>query len=260
VKGKKMQEILQEMPDGALALTEIGALGALFEPSTSSETKLVGAEERLIRELVLVLEKQLLAGLSCSSVSEFVVVRTRVFPRYVRALRALSDTVGNLASEDDVAIRAAEASAQIASDLEKQRGTRFVDALVEQAVFALWTTGKMRSLGRQLNAFRGPCNRKADADLAEDFRVMSLWAQFHLDSVIAAVKFDQSIPSEIQHELCKGMRAMVNAYAIMKEAMALRVPRPDALPVAALPWDEEDERLLASSMRDINGISSASDR
>lgn len=255
-----MQETLQEMPNGALTLTEIGALGALFEPSTSGETKLVGSEERLIRELVLVLDKQLLAGLKCSSLSEFVTVRTRVWPRYVRALRALSDTVDNLASEDDVVSRAAEASTQIASDLEKQRGSRFVDALVEQAVFALWTTGKMRSLGRQIDAFKGPCNRKADADLAADFRMMSLWAQFHLDSVIAAVKFDQAIPNEIQQELCRGMRAMVNAYAIMKEAMALRIPRPDAVSPSDLPWDEEDERLLASSMRDINGISSAGDR
>jgi hypothetical protein len=254
-----MQETLQEMSNGVLTLSEIGALGALFEPSLTGETKLVGSEERLIRELVLGVDKQLLAVLSCSSLAEFSLARTRVWPRYVRALVALSNTVGNLASEDEVALRTVEASAQIASDLEKQRGSRFIDALVDQAVFALWTTGKMRSVGRRIEAFKGPYDRKADATLADNFRWTSLWAQFHLDSIIAAVKFDMTVQNEIQPELCRGLRAMVNAYAIMKEAMALRVPRPVATSLADLPWDDEDETLLASSMRDINGISSTND-
>jgi hypothetical protein len=67
------------------------------------------------------------------------------------------------------------------------------------------------------------------------------------------MKFDRPIPEEIREAVCDGLRAAVNAFVIMKEALRLRLPHIEELPlVANLPWDDEDEGLLASSMKDRN--------
>jgi hypothetical protein len=40
----------------------------------------------------------------------------------------------------------------------------------------------------------------------------------------------------------------------MREALSLRTPEEETTPLE-LPWDDEDETLLAASMRDINAFS-----
>lgn len=254
-----MQEALLEMPSGLCPPFEAGALGALFEPSSTRETKLISSEVSLIGTLLSQLDRQLLEGLGSRTAKEFMLVRNKMLPRYVRALRALSDTMSNLVSPAEIEQRSKEALVAISSDLEKQRGARFTDQLVEQALFTMWTLGKNRELGRQICAEAEPIDKKADAALALDYQVHSRWAQFHLDSVVAAMKFRKDVPSEIQEALCDGMRAMVNAHVIIKEALSLRRSQAEAPAIANLPWDEEDERLLASSMRAINVIADASD-
>jgi hypothetical protein len=257
-----MQTALLEMPKGACVSLELGTLGALFEPSPDAEINLVSSEERLIKELISVLEKQLLAVLDTRSTEEFAKVREEVWPKYIRALRALSDTMSNLASAEDFERRTELVDAVITADLEKQRNSRFGNSLVNQATFTLWTLGKIRSLGRKMFAAGNPRDKKADEKLHSEYQVNSLWAQFHLDSVLVAMKFRKSLPEEIQLVICEGLRAAVNAYAVMKDALALRTHPAlvdSAAPAAILPWDEEDDQLLAASMKDINADLSDSD-
>jgi hypothetical protein len=257
-KAFDMQEALLDMTSGICAPFEIGALGVLFEPSSTVETNLVSSDEVLIRKLISVLDRQLLAALECRSVAEFNDVRSKVWPRYIRALRALSDTLSNLESDEEMEIRSATVIKLATSDLEKQRGARFKDKLVDQALFTLWTLSKARMLVQQICAAPRPKDKKADTSLNSDYHTNALWAQFHMDCVFAAIKFRRSVSEDIQTELCEGLRAVVNAYVILKEALSLRVPRSESTSIANLPWDEEDERLLASSMRDINATINAS--
>lgn len=254
-----MQEALLEMPNEFCNSFEVGALGALFEPSMTRETTLISYEESLIVRLVSVLDRQLLAALECRTAAEFKLVREKAWPRYIRALRALSDTVSNLESDTEIELRGHEALSLISRDLEKQRGSRFGDKLVDQAVFTMWTLGKIRTLARQICSAGKPRDLRADKALASDYHAHSLWAQFHMDCVVAAMKFRKDIPAEIQEVLCDGLRALVNAYVIMKAGLDLRTKETSPLLSANLPWDEEDERLLASSMREIHATSDASD-
>ncbi len=242
------------MPRGVSAPCEIGTLGAFFDPS-SAPTSTMLSDVNLIRELVNVLDKQLLETLCARTAQEFVDVRDKVWPKYIRALRALQDTVSNVISEREIDRVSKAAIIRVDADLEKQRESRFGDALTEQAVFTLWTLGKIRSLGKELqDAGDAPADKKqVDKDLVADFCVNSLWAQFHLDILIAAMKFDRPAPEEIRETVCDGLRAAVNAYVIMKEALRLRLPQMEELPFTSnLPWDEEDDSLLASSMKDLN--------
>jgi hypothetical protein len=251
-----MEMALLAMPNGVCAPFEIGTLGALYEPAEIATESLIHSDERLIRNLISVLDKQLLSALDTRSPDEFAAVREKVLSRYIRALRAVTDTMSNLASQAEIEQLYESAMTVLATDIEKQRGKRFGDALTDQALFTLWTMGKIRALGREIEAVGKPSDRKADRQLHMEYQVASLWAQFHLDCVLAAIKFKKDFSEAIQASLCDGLRATVNTYAIMKEALALRLPnRLESAPADGLPWDEEDEKLLASSMRDINAFS-----
>lgn len=252
-------EAILDIPQQGVAPFVIGTVGAIFEPAMAIETKLISSDERLIRELLSMLERQLLALLASRSASEFVKVREEVWPKYVRSLRALSDTMSNLVPESELEVLSAEAVTELTSDLEKQRGVRFVNLLTDQAVFTLWTLGKIRSLGRKIHAAGKPPaeSRGADLVLNKEYRLCSLWAQLHLDAAFAAMKFEITVPEDVQDTICDGLRSAVNAYSIMKEALALRTPSAGVSLGVALPWDEEDDDLLASSMRDRNAFAAS---
>jgi hypothetical protein len=253
-------ELILDIPQQGVAPFVVGTVGALFEPSIVVETDLIRSDERLIRELLSMLDKQLLAVLGSRSVDEFVKQRQEVWPKYVRALRALSDTTGNLIPESEFEVLSGEATVVLAADLEKRRGVRFGNALTDQAIFTLWTLGKIRSLGRKIEAAGKPPaeNQGADLVLIREYRMASLWAQFHLDIVFAALKFEKTIPKDVQEVVHDGLRTTVNAYAIMREALSLRVVA-EEVPPANLPWDKEDEELLAASMRGMNAFSDSDD-
>jgi hypothetical protein len=245
---------LLDIPQPGCAPFVIGTLGAAFEAPLDVECNLTRSDERLIKELGSMLDKQLLAALDSRSASEFAKVRADIWPKYIRALRALSDTMRNVASEHDIDRLSRVAMAEFKTDLEKQRGSRFGNALTDQAIFTLWTLEKIRLLSFKLTGKPAPEQRGTDLQLNKEYRLCSLWAQFHMDVTVAAMNFDKAVPDDVQDSICDGLRSVVNAYAIMKEALELRRPRAEEPATAAvLPWDEEDEQLLATSMQDING-------
>jgi hypothetical protein len=238
--------------------SEIGTLGAFYKPSEAAEKKLVRSDERLIQELSNVLDRQLIAAVNARSKEEFESVRQNVIPRYARALRAIQDTVMNLITPDMLQALLSFAVTELAEDLEKQRESRFGEKLTEQALFSLWMVPKIADLAQRIVVAGEvpPDKRAEDLKLLNEYHSSSLWMQFHLDVLFESVKFDRPICEPIRETICDGLRASVNAYVIMKDALSLRQPRmEDAAPAPPLPWDEEDEQLLAQSMRDRNAHS-----
>lgn len=251
-----MHQELLEVPKGLCSSFEISSPGALFEPM--ADTSLARSDEKLITKLISVLDNQLLLPLEGRSLDEFRERRRSVFPRYIRALRALSDTTHNLVSDAEIERVAVHAIQHLGADLERQRGGRFGDKLVDQALFTLWTFGRMRGVSRKLAEAGKPKHFKADYERYLDCQYSSFTAQFHMDSIVAAMKFKKDIKGDIQAEICEGLRAVVNAYALMRSALDDRLTVVEE-PSENLPWDEEDERLLAASMRDINVIARQGD-
>jgi hypothetical protein len=238
---------------------DISPVGTLFKRSDVVDANLIRSDERLIRELASMLDTQLLAALESRTASEFAQAREKIWPKYVRSIRALSDTVSNLMSEDQIAIITEAANAQFKEDLEKQRGLRFGEALIDQMMFTLWAMNKIRSMGQKIHDAGEPSDKDADLRLNRDYQVYLLWTQFHMDVIAAAMEFRKSVPEDVQRTIRDGLRASVNVYAIMKDALRLRRPELQASLETPMPWDEEDDELLASSMRDVNAFSDSDD-
>jgi hypothetical protein len=250
--------ILEAMKRVCAPPSEIGTLGAFYKTSEAAENKLVRSDERMIQELSNMLDRQLIAAVDARSKEEFESVRKNVILRYARALRAIQDTVMNLITPDMLDALFSFAVAELGEDLEKQRESRFGEKLTEQALFSLSMVPKIADLARQImSAGEVPPDKRAeDLKLLNEYHLSSLWMQFHLDVLFEAMKFDRPIVEPIRETICDGLRASVNAYVIMKDALSLRQPRTeDAAPAPVLPWDDEDEQLLAESMRDRNAHS-----
>jgi hypothetical protein len=233
----------------------VGTLGAAFEPRiVDIQFPLSHPDERLFEGLVGQIDRQIAAVIDSRSVEEFDKRRDIAWPKYVRALRALSDTIRNFVPDEEYVAVSDKAFDEFQQDLEKVRGKSMTDALINQAQFTLWTLRRLRALGQAIDgAGSAPENRGADYRLNKDYRLFSLWSQFHMDVTLTAMHTNKEIPAQVQDVICDGLRAAVNAYAIGEEALALRTPvqTPQSEQVPYV-WDEEDEELLASSMRDLD--------
>lgn len=254
-----MQAALRDIPKPVCPHFDISNIGAFIEQPNCVQTELVRSDEELLRGLKSVLENQLLAILEARSALEFINVRNTVWPKYIKARRAFMDTFSNLAPESTIETIAKECASGISEDIQKQRGIRFGDALTDQAVFSLWTFRKISELAKAVNSAGTPSDKEADRKLHAEYDLCSMWGMLHLDLVTIAMKFKKTIPEDIQESICEGLRIIVNVYAILKDAMALRAPQAEAPLATALPWDDEDEKLLALSMKDINAADFAGD-
>jgi hypothetical protein len=167
----------------------------------------------------------------------------------------LSDTIRNFVPDEDFQAAADKAIDNFLEDFEKARGQSMTDTLISQAQFTLWTLRRLRALGHAIDAAGAApeADRGADSRMNKDYRLFSLWSQFHMDVTLTALYTKKDIPVPVQSSICDGLRSAVNAYAIGEEALALRSPvqtsEPDDVPYV---WDEEDEELLSSSMRDLD--------
>jgi hypothetical protein len=250
-ESKDMQVALRDIPKPVCPHFGISNVGAFLEQQNCVQTELVRSDEELLRGLASVLETQLLAILEARSTLEFIKARDAAWPKYYKARRAFVDTLSNLAPESTIETIAKECAAGMSEDIQKQRG-RFGDKLTEQAVFSLWTIRKVNELAKAVNNAGEPTDLEADYKLQSEYDLCCMWGTFHLDLVAIAMKFKKTIPDDIQESLCEGLRIIVNSYAILKDAMALRAAQAEAPLAQVLPWDEEDEKLLALSMKDIN--------
>lgn len=252
---------LEMMPTRVAPPFEVVGIGPLGADNAASDEVCVvrrAKDADLIRSLMSVLDMQLVNVLGSRSSAEFVEARKGTWFSYVRARRALSDTMANLISASELEMLSSSALIRIDADVDGSREPLLGDAVAEQMKFSMWIIGKMRALGNEISKAESP-KKTGDCDLDlklnEEFLLYSTWAQFHYDCVLAAMKFNKEVAPEVRDVIVDGLRAWVNACAIMEEALELRVAPPE-YSEHPLPWDEEDEQLLASSMRDLDAESS----
>jgi hypothetical protein len=252
-----MESVLLEMPTRVTPPFEMGTLGAL-DATTSGETSVIArSDESLIRQLIEALDRQLLVILNCRSASECEKARREVWQNYARSRRALSDMISVVVPPGIIDLFRASTSARIASDLGRARNVLFSEEIGDQVEFTTWISDRMQFISHQISIADDPKDRDADIKLNEDFHLYTMWGQFHYDCVLASMKFKLPIPSPIQPSIRDGLRAWVNASAIMEEALALRMPDQEQSSEVQLPWDEEDQELLDSSMRDLDADSAS---
>jgi hypothetical protein len=249
-----MNPALLEMPTRMSQPFEAGSLGAL-DATASGETRVIKrTDESLLRQMTENLDKKLLSVLACRTSEEFGKTRREIWERYFRARRALGDTINLVIPKKFVESVRCATLQRITEDLDRSRNVLFGEDIAQQFEFTMWTVNRIQAVAHEIAKAGEPSDRNADSRLHEDFCLYTAWGQFHYDCVLASMKFEQPIHDDLQFPIRDGLRAWVNAAAIVEEALSLRVPDGIGGTVQFFDqsWDDEDEELLASSMKDLD--------
>lgn len=241
----------QQKVGGASGLDDLLAMLAL-----PSQRRSAGEFPASIAEVVKgvnsFIDGLLSRAIASQTKKEFVESRQELFPQYATAVISLGKLVKVAVPDRVIQSVLRESFCELEAELREQGLSRFGPAATEQAMFTVWTLRRTSGLISKLVA-AGPIPRdleRQDEKLAASFGFFATWAQFNLDCLLAAIRFNRPIHLEVLPEITDGLRAAVNAYGYARQGLDLRVPREEPL-LAALQWDDEDQGLLDSSTKDM---------
>jgi hypothetical protein len=235
-------------------ITFIGLSSPIGLSSRKSHRELTGSASKALKSISKIMDDLMLRLVDRKNADEFRQLRSEVFPHYFRILRALSDVVQVVVPLSQLERLLNESFAELEADFRNEGVRRFGASVADQAVFTAWTLRETSALllTIQKNPLVSYDLKEKDSALASQFSAAAVWTQFHLDCLSAAIRFDNPIYPDILPEIVDGLRAAVNAYALARQGVDLRVSSEDYLPLTApYEWDDEDQELMDSSMSDL---------
>ncbi|MGI8992168.1 MAG: hypothetical protein ACR2I2_21635 [Bryobacteraceae bacterium] len=212
----------------------------------------------LFRQVGQIKDGLIVAAIGKRTADEFTAAALKSFNDYARVLRAKSDLLQVILKNDRAATEVLinQSLSELEADFRDHGEQRFGTAVSDQAAFTLWTIRKTANIIWKLFdpnvmgvALSASSKKKSDA-LGSSFALYSSWAQFHLECLTASMRLNKAIYPDVIPAILDGLRSEVNAYAIAKQMVDLYLPPVEETPDIPYQWDEEDDELLASSMRD----------
>lgn len=235
----------------------IGGLGELLTfvglPSKRSAKDLSASNGEIFKRITAVIDQMLVATIEKRTSVEFSAARQQVFADYFRITMALSSLAQVVLPARSLEMLVGESLCELEADFRDQGLAKFGTEARDQAVFTVWTLRKISRLLSLIHA-SGPVPenlRAEDEKLAGEFAFHAAWTQFHMDCLLASIRFEKSIHPDVLTEIRDGLRAAVNAYGLSRQGVDLRVPRAEESAPAPYVWDDEDQILLESSMSDM---------
>jgi len=215
---------------------------------TERAVKKAGSGEELIRTVVSVIDELILRTIEKKTSAEFSTTRAEVFPQYYAAMRALGDLIRIVVPPHAMERLMSDSLSELEADFRDLGPSAFGSDLSNRGIFTIWTLRKLKDLGQEIGT--QPSDAALDTEMAMKFSVYAIWTRFHVDCLVKSMRTKKPIyPENIGHVI-DGLRAAVNAYAWLRQAVDLRSGVTEPV-LAPIPWDEEDEALLSDSMRTI---------
>src|SRR5580692_2482261 len=155
-----MNEATLTMPKnfGAIHIGEMLAMLGL--PSERQEKRLSAATRQTLRDIASIVDELLTSVIEKRTAIEFRAIREEVFPKYFRAVRALSDIARIVVPRHVLDVVAAESFSTAEAEFRDQGLDAFGAAVRDQAIFTVWTLRKISDL----------CRRIDGAKLAEELK------------------------------------------------------------------------------------------
>jgi AcrR family transcriptional regulator len=234
----------------------IGGLGELLTfvglPSKRSARDLSASSDEMLKGITDVLDQILLGAIEKRTSAEFAAARQAAFADYFRLITAMSSLVRVIVPVRSLEKLVRESLCELEADFRDQGLTKFGTDARDQAMFTVWA---LRKISRLISLIHdaGPVPenlRTDDAKLAIEFSFYAAWTQFHLDCLLASIRFEKPIHPDVLTDIREGLRAAVNAYGLIRQGVDLRA-RPEDPIMTPYVWDEEDQALLDSSMSDM---------
>lgn len=202
----------------------------------------------LIRVVVSVVDSLILLVIAKRTALDFASARAAVFPQYFAAMRSLGDLVRIMVPRTALRGLTEESFSELEADLRDLGPSAFGLELTERGLFTVWTLRKIEGLAEQIEKLVD--GRKADEKISAEFVLNAVWSRFHVNCLVKSMHLGKPIFPEVVDTIDDGLRAGVNAYAWIKQAVDSHAGPTDE-ELAPVEWEDEDEHLLMDSMRDL---------
>jgi hypothetical protein len=235
---------------GKANLGEILKLVGLPSEIEREPKQLSGVAEELLRSVVSIVDGLVRRAMEARTAEDFISIRQEVFPQYYAAMRALGDLVRIIVPKHAMDRLIAESLSELEAEFRDHGVTAFGADLCERGLFTIWTLRKINDLAQEIMKAPLKENKGPDADMAITFASSAVWTRFHVDCLVKAMKTHKPVYPGVVEPIRDGLRAAVDAYAWIRQSLdsCAALPEPE---LATVPWDDEDECLLADSMNDL---------
>lgn len=232
----------------------LGQLRALAGLASQRRSAVSPSADQIIGlgSLGSLIDKLLIRTVREQSVEEFRATRSAVIGTYTRAVIAFAQLIEKVVPAPTIDRVIAESFSEQEKEFRDHGEERFGTTVKDQAIFTIWTLRKTSGVITKVASrdLLSPDLRQKDRELARTFSGATAWTQFHLDCLLTSIRHDIVILPVVLPEIVDGLRAAVNAYGHAREGLDLRVTTVEP-EVVQYQWDEEDQMLLDSSMREM---------
>jgi hypothetical protein len=227
-------------------------LAFLALPAKRASEQVTGTEFDLFKAVRKILSQIITDACSKRTAADFNSARDEYFAKYVQVMKAMSRMVAAVVPSGVITRLSYESMSEIEADLRDKGLTFFGEALSHQALFTIWTLRKIAELRERIIASPevGKKLKEQDSELVGSFVSHILFARFHMDCLLYSIDTERALSPEVLESVSGGLRAMVNAYAYIRQACGLRQERAEE-EVISIEFDDEERELTALSMKDI---------
>lgn len=225
---------------------------ALPSEVENAPKQLSGSANELVRSIASVIDGIVLRTMEERTAEGFAKARMEGFPQYFAAMVALGVLIKIAVPERDIERLRAESLSELEADFRDSGAAAFGTDLRDRGLFTVWTLRKISDLAHEVENSAVPKDiLQKDNDVARKFATHAIWARFHIDCLVKSMKSRKPIFPGVVENIADGLRAAVDAYAWIRQAVGLRTPvaEPQLSPVE---WTPDDELLLKDSMRDMD--------
>jgi len=226
------------------SLRELLELLGLPSESEQASKQLSGSANELVRTVTSIIDSMILRTMEARTAESFREVRKEIFPAYFSAMCALGTLLRVVVPKNDIVWMSAQSLSALESDFRNEGAAAFGLELRDRGLFTVWVLRKISDLSEGLD------ETKAGSEKAKHFAIAAIWARFHIDCLIKSMQSHKPIFPEVVEPIADGLRAAVNAYALLRQEVDEHAgaSEPELPPVL---WESEDEILLQDSMRDM---------
>jgi hypothetical protein len=210
--------------------------------------QLSGSANEMVRAVVSIVDDMIVSTMEKRTAEEFAAARSEVFPQYFAAMVALGGLIRITVPKPVIDRVIAESLCELEADFRDLGAATFGSELRDRGLFTVWTLRKINDLAEEFQ--KATVESRDSGEIGKKFAVHAIWARFHIDCLVKSMRTRKPIFPEVIESIVDGLRAAVNAYAWFRQAVNLHVGASEpSLP--AVEWDQEDERFLFDSMRDM---------
>lgn len=225
-------------------------LAFLALPAKHASAQITGQANDLFKAAQAILNQMMADVCAQRTAEQFQKAKDENYPQYVAVMVAVGRLIQAVVPSPVIDRLSWESLSEMEADFRDAGPSAFGKDIADQALFTVWTLRKIHDLVRSIQVSETVQGNlaKSDPKLTKDFVNHILHSRFHLDCLKDSLRSHRAIYPEVLECISEGLRALVNAYAYIRQATSATEAVEELIHID---FDDEERELLALSMKDL---------